>query len=71
MLANLMWPSVFFDDANYLLSILLIVVMVTFTIGYAYLIYDGNKHGSMLVWPYILWVSFAGVINIAYYLHAN
>jgi len=70
MIANLMWPSVF-NDAKYLQSLLLIVVMVVFTIAYAYLTYDGNKQGSMLVWPYILWVSFAGVINTAYYLHAN
>ena len=70
MIANLMWPSVF-NDAKYLQSLLLIVVMVVFTIAYAYLIYEGNKQGSMLVWPYIAWVSFAGLINAAYYLHAN
>ncbi len=70
MIANLMWPSLF-KDAKYLESLLLIVVMVVFTIAYAYLTYDGNKRGSMLVWPYIVWVSFAGIINAAYYLHAN
>jgi tryptophan-rich sensory protein len=69
MVANLMWPSVF-NDAKYLQSLLLIVVMVVFTIGYAYLIYEENKIGSMLVWPYIVWVSFAGIINTAYYFHA-
>ena len=37
MVANLMWPSVF-NDAKYLQSLLLIVVMVVFTIGYAYII---------------------------------
>ena len=70
MIPNLMWPSVF-NDAKYLQSLLLIVVMVVFTIVYAYLTYDGNKQGSMLVWPYIVWVSFAGIINVAYYLHAE
>ena len=70
MIPNLMWPSVF-NDAKYLQSLLLIVVMVVFTIVYAYLTYDGNKQGSMLVWPYIVWVSFAGIINVAYYLHAD
>ena len=70
MIPNLMWPNVF-NDAKYLQSLLLIVVMVVFTIVYAYLTYDGNKQGSMLVWPYIVWVSFAGIINVAYYLHAD
>ena len=70
MIANLMWPRVF-DDAKYLQSLLLIVVMVLLTIVYAYLTYGGNKQGSMLVWPYIAWVTFAGIINVAYYLHAD
>ena len=70
MIANLMWPSVF-NDAKYLESLLLIVVMVVLTIVYAYLTYDGNKQGSILVWPYIAWVTFAGIINVAYYLHAD
>ena len=70
MIANLMWPSVF-NDAKYLQSLLLIVVMVALTVVYAYLTYDGDKQGSMLVWPYIAWVTFAGIINAAYYLHAD
>ena len=70
VIANLMWPSVF-DDAKYLQSQLLIVVMVVLTIFYANQTYGGNKQGSMLVWPYIAWVTFAGIINVAYYLHAD
>lgn len=70
MVANLMWPSVF-NDARYLQSTILCVIMAVFTIGYAYLIYEGNKNGSILVWPYIAWVSFAGIINAAYLLHAD
>ena len=70
MIANFMWPSVF-NDAKDLQSTILCVIMAIFTIAYAYLIYEGNKNGSMLVWPYIAWVSFAGIINAAYYLHAD
>ena len=70
MIANLMWPNVF-NSAEYLASFLLIVVMAVFTAIYAYMIYDHAKQASMLVWPYIVWVSFAGLINIAYYLHAR
>ena len=70
MIANLMWPNVF-NSAEYLASFLLIVVMAVFTAIYAYMIYDHDKEASMLVWPYIVWVSFAGLINIAYYLNAR
>ena len=70
MIANLMWPNVF-NSAEYLASFLLIVVMAVFTAIYAYMIYDHAKDASMLVWPYIVWVSFAGLINIAYYLNAR
>ena len=70
MVANLMWPSVF-NDAKYLQSTILCVIMAVSTIVYANLIYEGNKIGSILVWPYIAWVSFAGIINVAYYLHAD
>ena len=70
MIANLMWPNVF-NSAEYLASFLLIVVMAVFTAIYAYMIYDHSKEASMLVWPYIVWVSFAGLINIAYYLNAR
>ena len=70
MIANLMWPNVF-NSAEYLASFLLIVVMAVFTAIYAYMIYNHAKEASMLVWPYIVWVSFAGLINIAYYLNAR
>ena len=69
MLANLEWPGVF-NDAKYLQSLLMIVLMVVLTAIYSYTIHHENPTGSMLVWPYIAWVSFAGIINAAYYLNA-
>ena len=70
LLVNIMWPSVF-NSAEYLISLMMIVVMVVFTVIYAYLTYESAKEASILVWPYILWVSFAGMINFAYYLNAR
>ena len=70
MIANLMWPNVF-NSAEYLAAFILIVVMVVFTAIYAYIIYMPAKEASMLVWPYIVWVSFAGMINLAYYFNAK
>ena len=70
LLVNIMWPNVF-NSAEYLISFLMIVIMVVFTVIYAYVTYSPAKEASMLVWPYILWVSFAGMINFAYFLNAR
>ena len=70
LITNLMWPDVF-NSAQYLTSFLMIIVMVVFTTIYAYVIFEPTKNASILVWPYIIWVSFAGIINFAYYLNAR
>ena len=67
---NSAWPSVF-NSEKYLLSLIMIVFMIIFTIIYAYLIYETIPFASMIVWPYIAWISFAAIINVAYYLEAN
>ena len=64
---NLLWPGVF-NSSEYLLSLIMIIFMVVFSALYAYMTYDSLPNASMLVWPYIAWISFATLINIAYYL---
>ena len=64
---NLLWPGVF-NSSEYLLSLIMITFMVVFSALYAYMTYDSLPNASMLVWPYIAWISFATLINIAYYL---
>ncbi len=70
LIVNLMWPGVF-NSAQYLTSFLMIIVMVIFTTIYAYAIFEPAKNASILVWPYIIWLSFAAIINFAYYLNAK
>ena len=70
IITNLMWPGVF-NSAQYFTSLLMIILMVVFTAIYAYVIFEPAKNASILVWPYIIWVSFAGIINFAYYLNAR
>tara|TARA_B100001778_G_scaffold236888_1_gene197558 strand:- start:431 stop:832 length:402 start_codon:yes stop_codon:yes gene_type:complete len=65
---NFTWSGVF-NSANYLMSSLMILGMVIFTTIYAWLIYEHAPTASKLVWPYIAWVCFAGIINVAYYLN--
>ena len=70
LLVNLIWPNVF-NSAEYLTSFLMIIIMLVFTTIYSYVTYGPANEASILVWPYILWVSFAGMINFAYYLNSR
>ena len=65
---NLAWPSVF-NSEQYLISLLMIIGMVVFSLAYVYLIHETIPFASRLMWPYIAWISFAGVINTAYLLN--
>ena len=67
---NLSWVDVF-NSEKYLTSLLMLVFMIVFTILYAYMTYSKAKKASQLVWPYIAWISFAALINTAYYLEAR
>tara|TARA_B100000900_G_scaffold147928_1_gene125480 strand:+ start:4575 stop:4964 length:390 start_codon:yes stop_codon:yes gene_type:complete len=69
IILNFLWPSVF-NSEKYLLSLIMLILMIFFTIVYAYLIYQTVPTASKLVWPYIAWMALAAVINAAYYLNS-
>ena len=66
---NLAWPSVF-NSEQYLISLLMIIGMIVFSIAYVVLIHETIPFASRLMWPYIGWISFAGLINTAYWLNS-
>ena len=66
---NLAWPSVF-NSEQYLISLLMIIGMVIFSLWYVFLIQETAPFASRLMWPYIAWISFAGLINTAYWLNS-
>ena len=66
---NLAWPSVF-NSEQYLLSLLMIIGMVVFSLWYVFLINETAPFASRLMWPYIAWISFASIINTAYWLNS-
>ena len=71
MVLNLLWTAAFNSEqgaASYWISTIMLILIVAFTSYYSFLIYDVNQTASMLVWPYIAWVSFATLLNIAYLL---
>ena len=66
---NLAWPSVF-NSEQYLISLMMIIGMVVFSLWYVFLIHETAPFASQLMWPYIAWISFAGLINTAYWLNS-
>ena len=70
LVLNLAWPSVF-NSEQYLVSLLMIIGMIGFSLGYVFLTYEAIPFASRLMWPYIAWVSFAGLINTAYLLNSS
>tara|TARA_B100000579_G_scaffold347617_1_gene300751 strand:+ start:804 stop:1181 length:378 start_codon:yes stop_codon:yes gene_type:complete len=69
MLLNLTWTYAF-NSERYVLSTLMLFGMVALTSYYAYGLYSFNQLASVIVWPYIAWVTFASILNIFYLVEA-
>lgn len=70
LVLNSLWSIIFFGLRNPLfafIEIILLWITIIFTIKYFYKI---SKKASYLLIPYILWVSFAAILNFSiYYLN--
>ena len=65
---NFFWSIIFFSFEAYLLAFIWLVLLWILIIVTAYLFYGINKTAGYLMIPYILWVTFAGYLNLAIYL---
>jgi tryptophan-rich sensory protein len=65
---NLLWSFIFFGQQNIVLALADIIalwVMIVITIIYFYRI---NRVAAWLLFPYLLWVSFATALNFSIYI---
>ncbi len=62
---NFIWPIIFFIFKWYLVSVVIIVLLLAFSILTTIEFYKVNKQAGYLLIPYILWLLFATVLNVS------
>jgi tryptophan-rich sensory protein len=65
---NIIWPLIFFNMRMYLFAFVWLIVLLLLVIITAILFYSCKKLAGYLFIPYILWLVFAGYLNIAIYI---
>ncbi len=65
---NALWSVLFFGLRNPLLAFIEIILLWIAIIATIILFYRINKKAAYLLIPYILWVSFAAILNLSLYL---
>ena len=64
---NFFWSIIFFNFEAYLLSFLWLVVLLALIIAMTLSFLKADKPAALLQIPYILWVIFAGYLNLGIY----
>lgn len=65
---NIMWSIVFFGLHSPFLGIIIIIILLALIITTTIRFFKLSETAGILMIPYILWVSFATVLNIALYM---
>lgn len=65
---NLMWTIIFFGMHEMLFALIEIITLLLFIVWTMKSFYGLNKLASLLLLPYLLWVSFATILNLEFYL---
>ena len=64
---NFFWSVLFFNFEAYLAAFVWLLMLLLLIIATTILFYAIDKKAGYLMIPYILWVSFAGYLNLAIY----
>jgi len=65
---NFFWSIIFFNLEMYLFAFIWLVVLWVLIFKTAILFYQISKPAGYLMIPYLLWVAFAGYLNLSIYL---
>lgn len=64
---NFFWPIFFFQFQWYLFSFLWLIALWILIAMTIYLFYEISKPAAYLMIPYLIWVTFAGYLNLSIY----
>ena len=65
---NFIWSPIFFNKQWFLLAFIVLVTLWLVTFAMILEFYKLSKPASLLQIPYILWLTFAGYLNLAIYV---
>lgn len=65
---NFFWSILFFNKEMYLFSFIWLVIMWILILATTVIFYRNTKLAGYLMIPYLLWVAFAGYLNLGIYL---
>ncbi len=65
---NFVWSPIFFNNRQFLLSFVVLVLLWISAIIMTVMFYKISKPAGILQIPYILWLTFAGYLNFSVYL---
>ena len=68
LVVNWLWPIIFFNFNAYLFAFFWLILLLVLVIIMTWQFYKVDKLAGLLQIPYILWLVFAGYLNIMVYL---
>lgn len=68
LIFNFLWLIIFFNIRNLLFAFVWLVFLWVLVLAMTISFYKVNKTAGLLQIPYLLWVTFAGYLNIALYI---
>ena len=68
LIFNFLWSIIFFNIRNLLFAFVWLVFLWVLVLAMTISFYKVNKTAGLLQIPYLLWVTFAGYLNIALYI---
>lgn len=68
LIVNLLWPLLFFRLSLYLPALLWLVLLIVLVVQMIRSFYRVNKTAALLQIPYLLWLVFAGYLNLGVWL---